>query len=245
MWSMSIDIAWRKKNSGEPGNGGHFGQRDRPEADTFLGDAATAIDLSFPEPQANDLDKVSAVVDAVAAGANTAEAIAESMSMVDREGSYYGDAAGYLGLVQTVSGGDIKTYELTPAGEQMLEADPNERLTMLRDITAQAPGMQMLDEYGTDGVGEYLEAAGLGEATATRRTATLVSWSRSLAQPEDFANDIALSVGTTRLRSAAAAEHAEEGRAARASAAAASMPKPAAICTSCFMALPVSGICDC
>lgn len=241
---MSNDSAWRKKNSGEPGNGGEFGARARSEAETHLTGANPVVDLTFPQPQANDLDKVISVIDAVAAGANTGDAVGEALAIADREGAYYADAAGYLGLVQTVAGPGPKTYELTPAGEELLGASAADRVSIISERAQAVPGLQLLDEFGEEGVREFIDAQGFAESTAGRRTSTMVSWSRALTNPDDLSRVVGSTVTEVQGRSAAAV-HAAEVRAARESELRALAPKPAETCTGCWMEISVSGACGC
>jgi len=228
--------------------GGQFANRDRDDDAltlTIPTEVATSINDRFPLPQANNLEKVCSVMDAVVLGANSAEAIGETLGLHTREGAYYGDAAGYLGLVDTVSGADQKTYELTALGEQLADAPTAERVEMLRDIVANVPAVQTYAERGEAGVHEMLTEAGLGDTTIGRRGSTISSWYMSLAVEKDteFTALAESERQSSNVRGVDAAIRLDLARRARALAA--PVEKVAAICTDCFMALPVSGICDC
>jgi len=200
--------------------GGQFANRDR-DGDaltlTIPTEVATSINDRFPLPQANNLEKVCSVM----------------------------DAAGYLGLVDTVSGADQKTYELTALGEQLADAPTAERVEMLRDIVADVPAVQTYAERGEAGVHEMLAEAGLGDTTIGRRGSTISSWYMSLAVEKDteFTALAESERQSSNVRGVDAAIRLDLARRARALAA--PVEKVAAVCTDCFMALPVSGICDC
>jgi hypothetical protein len=226
--------------------GGQYSAHDRDgDALTLTIEVATSINDRFPLPQANNLEKVCSVMDAVLLGANSAEAIGETLGLHTREGAYYGDAAGYLGLVDTASGADQKTYELTALGEQLADASTADRVEMLRNIVATVPAVQIYAEHGEAGVQEMLSEAGLGETTVGRRSSTISSWYMSLAVEKDI-EFTALAESerqNSNVRGVEAAIRLDLVRRARALAA--PTEKVAAVCTNCFMALPVSGICDC
>jgi hypothetical protein len=200
------------------------------------------VNDSFPIPQANDLDKLAAVVDVVAAGANTGAAAAETFELSDRQGPYYLDAAGYLGLVDTVPGADVRTYELTMLGQKMLASDWDERMDILRHVVAGVPAVQVYLDGGHEAMQEYLTDGGLGDGTAERRGASASSWLNALTRDADFAHAMSCQVENARERSIEAAVHAAEAQAARSLAKREVVP---ASCGGCFMVLPSSGICGC
>jgi len=207
---------------------------------------ATGYDVNdtFPHPKANNLDKIAAVVDVVHAGANTGTAVAEALDIEEREGAYYADAAGYLGLVDTVGGEMVKTYAVTDRGEKLRLSDNAERCAMLKDIIASTPGVQVYAESGRKGVMEMLDFAGLSEGTSIRRAACIQSWFNQATEDIALSAAVLLSVTNAQGRALTAAKNAEEARKARVLAAA-PVVRETETCTNCFMKLPVSGICDC
>jgi hypothetical protein len=200
------------------------------------------VNDAFPIPQANDLDKIVALVDAVNSGANTGEAVAETFEMSGRQGPYYADAAGYLGLVDTIHGANVRTYELTTIGQQMLASAPGERVALIRELIASTPAVQILSDDGQESMLDFLSEAGLNDGTSARRGACASSWVSALGDSSGFENSVQDALGTVRDRAGAAAAHA----ATRAEFIAAAKREPVAeICTGCFMVKSVSGDCGC
>ena len=177
---MLIMTIITRESKGRP-VGGQFSAHTHSDGDVVLQgtmtiERATNVNDSYPFPQANKIETIGCVVDAVAAGANTGDSVAETLNLASREGSYYADAAGYLGFIDTVSGADVKTYELTALGEDLLAADPAERVEILRTATADVPAVQIYGLRGESGVRELLEeVTTLGESTSARRTATIAA----------------------------------------------------------------------
>jgi len=203
------------------------------------------INATFPAPKANSLDKIAAVVDVVNVGCDTGEAIADALDIENREGSYYGDAAGYLGLVESVSGEAVKTYALTPSGHILLALDPLSRVDYLHELLQQTPLVQVYAESGNDGVMDSLiNDYGYAEDTSVRRAATIASWHRQAASGATLGASVALTVGFANGRAGAAAKAAAEARKARI-AAAVPVIKSYGICTDCFMDKSAAGTCGC
>jgi hypothetical protein len=202
------------------------------------------INDTFPHPKANNLHKIAAVVDVVETGANTGSAVAEALDIEEREGSYYADAAGYLGLVDTVGGEMVKTYAVTATGDNLRQSDTAERVAMLKDIIAMAPGVQVYAEDGFKGVMEMLDYAGLAEATAQRRAACIQSWFNQATEDAVLTAAVGASVVDAQGRALAAAKNAEEARKARILAAA-PVERVTEVCMDCFMQKAESGACGC
>ena len=80
--------------------------------------------LEVPFPQANDMRKVIDVIDAVAAGVKHKDDIVLRYGFADRQASYYGDAARYLGFLRLVSCG----YELTDNGRRFVQLSTRQRV---------------------------------------------------------------------------------------------------------------------
>jgi hypothetical protein len=223
---------------------GTFAQKlqTSPEVALAFSDTAFQVNDAFPIPQANDLEKIAALVDAVDAGANTGAAIAETFDLSDRQGPYYLDAAGYLGLVDVVSGVDVRTFELTSLGQQMLASDELGRVEILKTLVASTPAVQIYADGGEEAMLDFLSEAGLGDGTAARRGASATSWYQALTASQDFAGAIGDELVAARARSGMAAAHAREAAAARSMARA---ERPVKVCTNCFMQMPASGVCGC
>lgn len=146
----------------------------------------------FPVPQADDLDKVVAAVEAVAAGHTTGPEIAAALDVVERQGFYYVVAAEQLGFVAHIQKDDIR---LTPEGERFIKAQPNSRKRALRIalmgmpvIRALAASLGLARPQWADAhlftdrmsVTDTLEEAGLAHETAYRRSGTINSWIKAL-----------------------------------------------------------------
>lgn len=194
----------------------------------------------FPLAQANDIEKVLTAVDAIRAGANTPDAVATALGLSDRQGAYYADAAGYLGLVDVVAGAEYKTYEATDMGALLSDADATTRADGMTKIVARIPEMGLLSELGPEGLAEHLSTQ-MSETTAGRRASTLVTWAR-MYERRDLSFVIGTEMHEAQERIVAAVERAQADREARARAAAEPEPE---VCTDCYMTKSVSGACGC
>lgn len=224
--------------------GGQFATTGRAEPGVRLvvvNEDTYPVNDAFPIPQANDLEKVACVVDAVSAGADTPEAVGTTLAVHHREGAYYADAAGYLGLVDTVSGEAYRRYELTELGKELLEHDAAGRADLIRRVVACAPVVQAIADDDQRGVDLIMGAAGLGDVTADRRKATARSWLAALGSDADLGARIQVTGMDASSRVQAAAEQAAEAR-RRVREAARERPVP--VCSSCNQALPATGRCD-
>lgn len=206
------------------------------------GSGFSSGDGSTPEPQANDLERISAAVEAVYAGANTAAAVADAVDVAGREGGYYANAAATLGLVRTIPANDqTKTYELTELGQRLIASDADGKVDILRDAVAATPGVQVYADGGEDAVVSMLmEDGALNEVTAARRASTIRSWHDAFADGPSLAAAVQQTSEITRGRAAAAAERAAEMRRMKAP----TKPK-LAVCGICNMAVALSGECGC
>ena len=141
-------------------------------------------------PQADDLDKVRAVVDAVAAGARDSAEIASRTGFSTRHVEYRVRAAALLGLVRQGSVG----MEVSPAGAALLRTritSERERLLLLRAIDdsatlkSLAPDLNDEPPPSLEVLAERIEVAtGLARSTAQRRASTLLTWRRRLRSPQ-------------------------------------------------------------
>jgi predicted acyl esterase len=121
-------------------------------------------------PQANDLQKVVATLQAIADGHRALQAIATVLGVAHRHGSYYLHAARILGLVTLHTHNQQAT--LTVAGTTILHADDEERTRLLRVVlAAREPSVS------EDDVGALLQQlAPLGASTARRRAQAVLAW---------------------------------------------------------------------
>lgn len=142
----------------------------------------------FPVPQANSLLRVGETALYVKAGLTTAEAVGEEFphnrsktpANAHRDGRYYLDAAGYLGLVRKARKGRSMDFELTEAGERFVALDENGRRAYLASLAASSPLMQAFAYSKGSGLFDRLTADGMGAETARRRISTAYSWASAL-----------------------------------------------------------------
>lgn len=197
-------------------------------------------------PQANDLEKVTSVVDAIDNGANTSSGIAQSFGLDDRQGNYYGNAAEYLGLVERSEGMDNATeYALTENGKAVRDAKPSERVTMIREMVNSTPVMKAYVESGRDKakLEEYIRDSGNYESSvASRRAASIVSWDKMM-NSGNFENEISSSSEKVNLTAVKVGERIQQERINRLTKMAG--PKDYGTCMNCFSKLPATGVCDC
>ena len=140
-------------------------------------------------PQADDLDKVRIVVDAIAKGVTDAIALAEHTGFSLRHVEYRLRAARSLGLVATAA--STMGAELTAEGRTLLatgRGSEEERLvyrTALAHclaVEALAPDLFDLTPPSRDELASRIVAStAMAESTALRRASTLLSWRRRLA----------------------------------------------------------------
>lgn len=152
-------------------------------------------EFSIAVPQADDLDKVVAVVELVVDGCTTAPDIAARLEMVNRQGLYYCQAAEILGFVKRDDEGNFsvakagQTYLKTPLDSRADALKQSVyRLPLVREIGKQlgirrilCPPQAALEEALLDvtftqpiiqDVGDY------AEETALRRAHTLRAWAK-------------------------------------------------------------------
>lgn len=202
---------------------------------------------AWPIPQANDLDKVASVVDSISNDATTASSIGEAIEVGDRQGSYYANAAGYLGLVEKHEDDLGSThYALTQLGQTFANSSPAERATLMAELVNRTPLARSYRENpDVEALQKDIASGGDGgysDTVAKRRTSTLTTWISSVANTEQLSNQISTQQRETYQRSIAAsmkqrAETAEKRRQASAHRA------TGETCTSCFMIKPVTNVC--
>ncbi len=145
----------------------------------------------FPIPQANKLGRIGEVALYVASGLTTAAEIGaalpqngtKSAENSSRDGLYYLDAAGYLGLVTRERSGRAMSYELTESGKRYVDLDSEGRAAYLRAIAVATPLMQSYVYAKGKGLFDLLVAEGMSEQTARRRVSTAYAWDKALGKP--------------------------------------------------------------
>lgn len=197
---------------------------------------------AWPIPQASDLDKVSTVIDSINHSATTADSIGEAIDVGVRNGSYYANAAGYIGLVEKHKDVDgVTHYSLTTAGQTFSMLDANERTAMLSSMVNRTP---LAKSYRDDPTSIEKEIAGgdYSETVAKRRASTLNTWMTTLSNSDSLASSISQQSKDTIARSVEASRkqqiEAEKRRQERTS-----QQVVGQVCTSCFMVKPASNIC--
>lgn len=198
-------------------------------------------------PQAPDLEKISSIVDAIGNGATTASALGESFNMTSRDGSYYGNGAEYIGLVQKAETEDGSEFSLTANGQTYAKGTPAERVEMLRELVNTTPLMQAYHESGKDRdkLEETIRDTGYSPEVAKRRASSMITWDRKL-NSTDFTDTLKASSHLTKKLSINAAQNqkvaTEERRVARLQKTV--IARDYGICNKHFISLPASGICS-
>ena len=234
--------------------GGQFAAQSKPESTITLAPVPAPtqrqfavlsdyeVNYEFGVPQANDLEKVALVADAVANGANTQESIAEALDIHTREGGYYANAAGYLGIVDADKSDGVHAYHLTAIGDALINSEENTRAEMIAQMVERVPEVQVYAEEGKGGLRQAVQGAGFTGTTVGRRVDSIRSWVRTTDDRTGLSLRLAEIGAASKARYAGAAQSA---KAQIAAARALRKPEPVYdICNSCFMALPTTGVCD-
>lgn len=217
---------------------------------SIAGDNPYDVDYeSWPVPQADDLDKVSATVDAINAGANTSSSIGESIGNVNRGGSYYANAAGYIGLIaKSPDEYGVDRFHLTEQGEKFVTMDSQDRASMMSNMVKETPLMQEYRENPSREQAEkMLSHEGLNEISAKRRAGSLSAWHSAIQDKGSFAQKINTESNGVAQRAQVAVlnqqrEDVERYERKRAEQEAAE-PRRGTVCSECFMEKSASGIC--
>jgi hypothetical protein len=137
-------------------------------------------------PQADLLEDVVRVAQAVKLGATSFQAIASYIGKVDRQGRYYRLAAEIIGLISNRH----NHSELTPLGKDFLEASSDQQARMLREAVLNSKLFKrlvpFLELYPKGVTKQSLEnfmaevTEQVGETMMDRRVSTVVSWLSSL-----------------------------------------------------------------
>lgn len=200
------------------------------------------VDDSFPYPQANDLDKVVAVTDLVRGGADTPDAIAHGLDVSGRQGSYYANAAGYLGLVESDRTTGMTTYNLTELGNAFADSDAADRADMMRHMISGMEDVQIVTTDGKAELSRQIQMEDLDPVTADRRASTIAAWADQTGSTQRLELAIVTTTDDCGSRVSEAAQRAraqrEEHQRLR------SVPeRPVAVCGTCHMQLLPSGEC--
>lgn len=156
----------------------------------------------FPIPQANSLSRIGEVALFVASGLKTAAEIGAAFPQNDgkspentvRDGLYYLDAAGYLGLVTRERDGRSMSFELTDSGKRYVELDGESREAYLRALATATPLIQVYAYAKGSGLFDLLVAEGMSEQTARRRVSTAYAWDKALGRPMKGHKNLSTSV---------------------------------------------------
>lgn len=136
-----------------------------------------------PFPQADDLDKVTDVVDAAELGLANATEIAEFFGFDPRQSDYYRNAAAYLGLLERRAEGG---FSLTETGRRFVGSTRRKRLGILLQRMSSSPVLRKALEALVAGSSLGCEAVVAlmadarpeikSEATLLRRARTVMAW---------------------------------------------------------------------
>lgn len=247
--STSVNTAAEVAREQNRAPDGRFGPSSAPESDLTLTSGSIhpalrdhEVDITFPYPQANDLDKVVAVTDLVDGGADTADAVAHGLDMHPRQGAYYANAAGYLGLLESEKTTGVTTYRLTELGHAFTSSDPAGRAEMLTHMVTGMDDVQIVSEDGQAELARQLQMDGLDEATANRRAATIGSWAEQTDATTRLELQISDSCDGARSRCSEAAERARTQREEARRATARTEPRRE-ICSDCNTEIGPAGNC--
>ena len=205
------------------------------------------VNEEFPFPQANDLEKVILVVDAVENEANTNEALSVAFDVSDSQGAYYGGAAGYLGLVDVAPGYDdtLRVYMLTARGQAMRDLNREERVELMSRIVMKVPAVQTYVDEGGKAVKKELEYDGrLSDTTSKRRSDCIGSWANSVLNREQLNSRVDLETINCESRFPGAAIAASIQRTDARKKAELHKPRVGVICPNCFTQMSLTGACD-
>ena len=137
-------------------------------------------------PQADDLNKLTAVLELVDAGQHTSRELADAMRFDERQARYYREAAVYLGLLE--AGG----RQPTSNGRWLLRAGPRQRrMGLAKAVTNSWIVLELVrsrERFGRADIAEVIGTLADGQGgqrfapvTAMRRAKTIEAWLRWLA----------------------------------------------------------------
>lgn len=200
-----------------------------------------SLSTQRPFPQANSLSKVASVVDAVAGGADTDEALAMAIDVVNRQGAYYAHATAYLGFI-TETGASPRGWMLTAQGIDFLRKTPADRVSMLTELVGKIDvAVATLDDSG-DAESEIAINESLSSSTASRRAATIASWINIITSNKAI-EEVALEYDGVKQRLPEAAKFALEAK--NKIRQAGNDSRPVVVCPNCFTTKSANGVCLC
>lgn len=139
-------------------------------------------------PQADALERVADVVDAVAGGTSTRSELADRWGFAERQGDYYANAAAYIGLLVREGRGWALSADGARLAAMRITADRRE--LMVHCILTQPPLRQAVEVWIRDdgrttsrALADIVDAhTDLSGQTVTRRATTLAVWLRTLTE---------------------------------------------------------------
>jgi hypothetical protein len=179
-----------------------------------------------PFPQANSLDVIVTVADALADGPMTSDEIAQAIGKVARQGNYYPHAAASLGFVIDTATRPVE-WVLTDLGEDLVAANADDRVAI---VNAAVLGYEHVHDWFEDAAElmRTMTNGGLNEETVARRMATIASWAQFVTQS---ASEQAAKIASAQKMTTAGAARVRAARPVIVP------PRP---CTSCFLIIPQS-----
>lgn len=223
-------------------SGGQFSPNSHDEAGNFpvfidpaLIETNAAYD-SYPVPQADSLAKLSVAIDAIDSGIGHPETTSEAMGMVPRQGAYYLNAAGYLGIAEQDADGE---YHLTELGEEIAQHQGEDRISALSQVVSYAPLVRAVSQDDDVAMADAL--GDLGDGTSERRIATARVWANASAESDRLTIEYAESYAK---QSPGFEEAAKRSREIIRRSREQKRETAPSFCPECFMQLPVTGVCS-
>jgi hypothetical protein len=134
-------------------------------------------------PQADDVNKIIEFSIRVLEGYDNAESIRNALGFVNRQSSYYGQAAEMLGLVETTEG---YRYRLTDKGEKLVKLSGQARSSFVCKLLLQFPIInEIFLEISSDRNRAVtrreiedliVRNSSISGSTVVRRSRTIISW---------------------------------------------------------------------
>jgi len=139
-------------------------------------------------PQADTLDSVITVVEAVSQGKSSFQDIAHELGLTERQGRYYRRAAEILGFITRIPRRNVST--LTPLGHKLLRGNTDQKKQILTTQVLGVQGIQnvlgvLASSRGTATNTNLMHALwqtvpNTTESMAERRLVTILSWLETL-----------------------------------------------------------------
>ncbi|MBI4336640.1 MAG: hypothetical protein HY683_02270 [Chloroflexi bacterium] len=158
---------------------------ERPSLEAILSQTkARRLPAGIPFPQADDLQKVIDLVDAVAQGVTTQDELAERFEYDPRQADYYGNAAAFIGLVERSAKGFSSNRATQHFVRQSLSKrieDIGGRLSMLPVFRETLEALAAEHVPSIDEIADRIRReTKLRGSTPPRRAQTVLSWARWL-----------------------------------------------------------------